>query len=348
MKIPWNGYGIFSTLLAWITLVQSQSNPSIRFRRYELSASPYLTARNSNFNSHIEGLNVAPSGRIYAVQYGRGSNALGQLYPIQNTFFIDKNQNSYFNGMHFLNASMAFAVDSSDNTRLLQIELDRNGVVIRSKTHCQEPSMLPLNDLAISFKTGEIYLSAMNWTNTSTDRDGQIWVCSPQGHAKLLDVMGGVNGIELSLDEQTLFATESFTRNWTHISSKIWKYNVDPEQRIITKKQLFVDMARVPGDSVGFAMDGIKTDASGHLLAVRYGGSTVAVFSHKGDLLGRIHLSFKNPTNLELGELGGRKYLLICGACSSGGVEGVKGCVDSVPWPWNGRSWHNFRQLKNI
>jgi len=144
--------------------------------------------------------------------------------------------------------------------------------------------------------------------------------------------MGRVNGIELSVDEKILYATEGFTTDWVHVAQTIWQYDVDLETAIISNKRIFVDLAHVEGDSVGIDLDGIQSDADGNLLAARYGGSQVAVFSGQGILTHRIHLNFKNPTNLQLNPAWWNT-LFVCGKC----LNADKGCVDIIHWPYAAR-----------
>jgi len=305
----------------------------------EVRALPYLTVFNSKFGPNIEGVSVNPSGKMYAVNYGNATTnfQLGQLFPVQKLIYQDPVPTTKFNGLHFQNEKIAFAVDQN-NQRLLKLRFNSKGVVRYSRVYCSDPRMIPPNDLAISYKSGLIFLSAMNYVPTSTNTDGEIWVCLTSGVAKRLEVMGRTNGIELSADEKTLYVTEANSTNGVQVAQKIWQFDVDLQSATIGNKKLFVDFAHVDGDSVKWELDGIKADIVGNLLAVRRSGSQVAVFSKQGKLINRIHLNIQNPTNLEINPIGGNT-LFVCGKC----LDGDKGCVDVIRYPFAGRySWVNY------
>ncbi|KAK9696240.1 hypothetical protein K7432_012584 [Basidiobolus ranarum] len=298
---------------------------------------PLITSDKSQFGPSIEGTGVDKAGNIYAVNYGDATSlaTLGQVTP-QRLFYEDKvTQGTAFNGIRFSrgNKTVAYTVDYI-NHRV--VELTVNGPTISSRNHCSSPDFLQPNDLALS-KSGYIYLSGMKWQSNGQVGDGDLWVCSPSGVPKRLDLLGRTNGIELSPDDKYLYLSEANNQNGTPISNKIWRYKIDPNTGNVSNKFLFFDFAKLQSQSVD--IDGMRTDISGNLFVTRNGGQQVVKLSRSGKVLAIIKTSFSSITNLEFGGTRG-KTLHIVGKCTDNSPNGeVVGCVDT--WENNvpGRAW---------
>lgn len=300
---------------------------------FKLTATPYITTETSKFGSTIEGASVNREGNIFAVDYGNSTTAyqLGQVFPEQKLFYRDINRSSYFNGIRFLNSTTAFIADA-ENHRVVKLTVDPGNVVSNSKNYCSDVNMIQPNDITLS-KTGTVFTSGMKWLPNTNNTDGDIWSCLPNGTVKRLEILGRTNGIDLTPDEQYLYVSESYNKDGVPITQKIWKYGTNVTQGTITTKTLFADFGSLD-NTTAFDIDGMKTDINGNLFVARYGGGHVAVLSTRGKLIGKITLSFPNPTNLEFGGPTGTT-LFIVGQCKITG----KGCVDKIDVVTPGRSW---------
>lgn len=299
---------------------------------WDILPEPYITYETSQFGPLIEGASVNPSGEIFAVDYGdsRTTFQLGQVSPHQELFYRDLNESSLLNGIRFLNARTAFVADAV-NHRVLKLTLDdRNG--IRSENFCSDAEMIQPNDITLS-ADGTIFTSGMKWKADTNSTHGDIWSCRQDGTVQRLEVLGRTNGIDFSPDDKLLYVSESFNSGGTPYIQRIWKYNVDTAAGTISNKELFADFDSIDG-TVTDDIDGIKTDIMGNVFVARHGGQHVAILSPMGRIIGKIRLSFPNPTNLEFGGANG-KTLYIVGQCSRQG----KGCVDRIHMASPGRSW---------
>lgn len=270
---------------------------------------------------------------MFAVNYGtnESTHQLGQMFPEQRLFYSDVNRLSFFNGIRFLNSSTAFVADVA-NHRVLKLNVGPGNVVTNSSNYCSDSNMIQPNDLTLS-KTGTVFTSGMHWTGDTDDTDGDIWSCLPNGNAKLLELLGRTNGIELTPDEQYLYVSESYNEAGVPIVQKIWRYEANVKDGTITSKKLFANFDSID-KTAGYDIDGMKTDVLGNLYVTRHGGAHVAIFSPQGALIGKISLSFSQPTNLEFGGEKGTT-LFIVGQCEQAG----KGCVDRIEVVTPGRSW---------
>lgn len=305
----------------------------------ELQATPYITTETSQFGPTIEGASVNRDGDVFAVSYGIGDTKyqLGQVYPEQRLFYNDSNLDSFFNGIRFFDSESAFVADK--NHRVLKLNLGPGNDVLSSEDFCKDPRMIEPNDLTIS-KSGTVYTSGMNWIDDTNEFDGDIWSCLPNGTVQRLAILGRTNGIELSPNEEFLYVSESYNREGVPYVQKIWKYKADVTQGTIGERELFADFEAL--DNTAYAdVDGMKTDVNGNLFVARYtygNRGHVAIFSPQRELIGKIYLSFPNPTNVEFGGADG-KMLYIVGQCEQVG----KGCVDRIEVSSPGRSWTNLQ-----
>ena len=167
------------------------------------------------------------------------------------------------------------------------------------------------NDIAIG-ANDILYASDPNWGNST----GQIWRIDPDKTITLLETaMGTTNGIEVSVDERTLYVNESVQRN-------VWAYDLSPEGEISNKRLLI----RFPNSS----LDGMRCDVEGSLYITRTGNGTVAKVSPEGETLLEVELEGRQPTNIAFGGPDGRTcYVTVA---DNGNIETFR--VDQP-----GRSW---------
>lgn len=222
------------------------------------------------------------------------------------------------------------------NHRVLKLTVGTENNILSSYGYCSNDNMLEPNDLTVS-RSGTVFASEMRFTANSADTDGHVWSCLPNGLTKQLDTMGPTNGIELSRDERHLYVSESYNRNGMPFAQKIWRYNTNIEEGTISSKYLFIDFGSAD-NSAHHEIDGIRTDVNGNLFVARYGGDHIVVLSPEGSLLGKIALSFPNPTNLEFGGPHGRD-LYIVGECAQVG----RGCVDRIDVVNPGNAWNKLQ-----
>jgi len=306
-----------------------------------LQAHPFLTATSTRFGPFIEGASVNRAGHLFATNYGNANtlNQLGQFLPDQHLLFADPQANTYYNGIRFFNDREAYATDMA-NHRVVRLTLETVGnttTVTGSSTFCQNSNMLQPNDLAIS-RSGIVFLSGMNWSDNTDETDGDIWSCTQQGTALLLDRLGRTNGIELSVDESHLYVSESYNRGGTPYIQRIWVYDVN--NQFVSNKQLFADFANID-NSVSVDIDGMRTDMLDNLYVTRNGGRSVTIFNRSGTVIGTIGLNFARPTNLEFGGPYGTT-LFIVGSCEQD-WPGILGCADQIQMTAPGRAWSNLQ-----
>jgi len=302
---------------------------------FHMNSVPHIRNSSSQFGGLIEGASVAPDGSIFATNWDNQIHQLGQAFPTQEILYSDPSTNSYVNGIRFLSNTTAYVADVV-NHRVIQLTLAKvnsSWTVTGNSTFCANQSMLQPNDLTVS-SNGVVFTSGMNWVSDTDDQDGDIWSCS-DGVASRLEVMGRTNGIDLSPDESALYVSESYNVAGIPTEQKIWKYLVNGTQ--IANKTIFADF-EVLNETVSHDIDGIKTDTQGNLFVTRYGGSRVVVLNPDGKIIGRIAVSFNNPTNLEFGGPNGTT-LFIVGQCFDQGTPTGRGCVDSIEMRHAGRSW---------
>ncbi|XP_037024910.1 gluconolactonase-like [Bradysia coprophila] len=300
---------------------------------WDLVSQPFITYDESKFGPLIEGAGVNPTGDIFAVDYGSSKTTfqLGQVSPSQKLFYRDGNESSLLNGIRFLNSKVAFVADAV-NHRVLKLTLNERDQ-LRNENYCSDSRMIQPNDITLS-SDGTIFTSGMKWLPDTNSSNGDIWSCRPDGTVQRLEVLGRTNGIDLSPDEKTLYVSESFNRGGTPYIQRIWKYNVDTAAGTTSNKLLFADFDSLDG-SVTSDIDGMKTDTDGNLFVARYGGRHIAILSPAtGKIVGKIQVSFPNPTNLEFGGTDGRT-LFIVGQCRREG----RGCVDRIEMVTPGRTW---------
>ncbi|KAK9765104.1 hypothetical protein K7432_006826 [Basidiobolus ranarum] len=318
-----------------ISLLLTVSVVSAAITQY--TAKPLINPSNSQFGPFIEGAAVDDEGNIFAVNFGNATSlgTLGQVTP-QELFYDDKfTKGTAFNALRFFikkDKTFAYAADYA-NHRVVELTINDEDII--SRDFCTDLKMLQPNDLALS-RAGFIYLSGMKWRPDSQVGDGDLWVCSPDGIPKRLEVLGRTNGIELSPDDKYLYLSEAFNRNGSPVSNKIWRYDVDSKTGSISNKKIFFDFTKIKTQNID--VDGMRTDIKGNLFVTRNGGQEVLKMSPSGDILASIKTNFSFGTNIEFGGSNGTT-LFIVGRCGIDTRGHKAGCVDTWENDAPGRAW---------
>jgi sugar lactone lactonase YvrE len=135
---------------------------------------------------------------------------------------------------------VALVADAA-NKRVLKLEL-KSGKVVNATVYSSSPHMLKgvPNDLALS-SSGNLYLSGQNYQENGTDKDGEVWLCPPDGSKpSKVTTMGRTNGIALSPDESTLYVSEAFNSKGAVVENKVWSFGVSKDGNL-GEKQLVID-----------------------------------------------------------------------------------------------------------
>jgi signal peptidase len=155
------------------------------------------------------------------------------------------------------------------------------------------------NDLAIG-TGGTLYASDPSFAR----RTGQIWRITRgpagDGHGEVMSSerrMGTTNGIDVSPDGETLYVSESATR-------ELWAY------RIEGAKLLAPRLVKKFG---AFELDGLRTDVDGKIFVARPSNGTIAMVRPDGNLVREIPLRGKVPTNLTFGGADGKTVFVTQG-----------------------------------
>jgi sugar lactone lactonase YvrE len=319
-------------LISGSTQVMATSPPTY-------NSTTLVTLETSQFNPTMEGASVNYKGEIFATSYGSDKKLfrVGKVSPQQEEFFSHPDQTTFLNGMRFINKKTALTIDVV-NHRVIKLNLDPNtGNVISDSVLCQDNGMLQPNDIAVT-NNGVAYLSGMKFVENGVGKEGDVWVCKPNGQAQKLDTLGRTNGIEVGVGSDYLYVSESVDKNWAPSSQKIWKYKINDDYTV-SNKQLFADFGQLDGTG-NIDIDGMRFDVVGNLYVTRAGGKKVTVLDPQGKIKYYINLSFSAPTNLEFGGADG-KTLYIVGRCGIDTPWGTgKGCVDTYKVENSGRAFH--------
>ncbi|CAG8502599.1 7669_t:CDS:2 [Ambispora gerdemannii] len=271
------------------------------------------------------GAAVNAKGELFAVSFKKAVFQLGQVLPTQQLFFRGDNK-SFFNSIRFLpsknkNEQIALTGDVLQH-RVLKIV--KKGKNTKTSVFCADPRIVQPNDLAVT-KSGRVYLSGQNFTHDTKVGDGSLWLCDGKSKKAIrLGEFGRTNGIEVSPNEKYLYLSEAFNKNGTIVSNKILRFRLNRKTgKTIGKPKIFVDFAKFD-KTQNIDIDGMRTDIKGNLYVTRNGSGQVKKFSPTGKLLATYVLSFKAPTNLELGGPTGTD-LFVVGKCEG---EFANGCVD--------------------
>jgi sugar lactone lactonase YvrE len=239
------------------------------------------------YTKHIEGPAVDAAGTLYVPNF-QTDGTIGKVPPgsSHSELFTKLPAGSIASGMRFdLDGRMYVADFQRHNVFVIEPGQTTPQVYFRSGKFNQP------NDLAIA-ADGTLYASDPNFAKHT----GQIWRIArgpdgkPDGAVMTSDrtKMGVTNGIDLSPDGETLYVSESPTR-------EVWAYRL--QQGMLAMPRL---VKRFEGPH-GSELDGLRTDVDGTIFVTRPGNGTVAMLKPDGTLVREIPLKGKTPSNLTFG-----------------------------------------------
>jgi sugar lactone lactonase YvrE len=262
----------------------------------------------NEYTKRIEGPASDAAGTLYVVNFKK-DGTIGKL-PLGATHsdpFIDLPKGSHSpkddsigSGIRFDRAGRMYVADfNNHNVFVFDPVKKRLSVYFRSGNFHQP------NDLAIA-ADGTLYASDPDFGH----KTGQIWRISPgpvtpegdpTGSGEVMPIqrppegprVGITNGIDVSPDGQTLYVSESNTR-------EVWAYRLDGLSLTATRPIKKFDGP--PGPE----LDGLRVDVDGNIYVTRPGNGTVAVITPDGNLVREVRLRGKGPSNLTFGGADGR------------------------------------------
>jgi sugar lactone lactonase YvrE len=272
-----------------------------------LFQSQRITPKNE-YTGGIEGPASDAAGTLYVVNFKK-AGTIGKL-PLgatQSELFIElpkaNPKDSIGNGIRFDSAGRMYVADfNNHNVFVFDPVKKKLSVYFSSKDKFHQP-----NDLAIA-ADGTLYASDPDFRIGK--KTGQIWRIKPgpatpdgdpTGIGELMSInrppqgpkVGTTNGIDLSPDGQTLYVSESNTR-------QVWAYRLDG--LTLTATQPIKKFDGPPGSE----LDGLRVDVDGKIYVTRPGNGTVAVITPDGNPVREISLQGKSPSNLTFGGADGR------------------------------------------
>ncbi len=234
------------------------------------------------FTGGIEGPAVDSEGQLYAVNF-KNEGTIGIVDMQGNaSLFLTLANGSVGNGIRFDKDDNMYIADYV-NHNVLFVAKDSKDVSV----YAHHPELNQPNDLAMA-PDGTLYASDPNWK----DGTGKLWKVTREGFQLLEDKMGTTNGIEVSPDGKKLYVNESVQRN-------IWVYDIDQNGNLQGKRKFF--------KFDDFGMDGMRCDNQGNLYVCRYDAGKVVVISSEGEIIRKITLTGRKPTNIAFGGKDGKQ-----------------------------------------
>jgi gluconolactonase len=154
------------------------------------------------------------------------------------------------------------------------------------------------NDAVLDAKGG-VYFSASGIWDVAAPIDGRILYLAPDGTiAEVADDIHYSNGLALSPDGRTLYASEM-------AAQRVLKFEV-ADDGTLGERYLFVRLGDLAADPQGVDIymgpDGLKTDGAGNLYIAQFEGGRVLVADPKGALVRILTVPAPFVTNLTFGE----------------------------------------------
>lgn len=138
------------------------------------------------------------------------------------------------------------------------------------------------NDVMADFE-GRVYGGTM----PTKERPGRLYRIERDGSYKLLlEGIGCANGMGFTLDDQTMFFTDS-------AAYTIWQFDYDRTTGDLTNQRPFVTVEKSEG-----LPDGMVVDSEGYIWSARWDGSGVYRFNPQGEQVAKIELPANKVTSL--------------------------------------------------
>ncbi|CUS08805.1 unnamed protein product [Tuber aestivum] len=313
--------------------------------------------------SSIEGASVNHKGELFAVNKTHFlSLKTGTSDPRNPRLVGPGDKTSYFASSRFTRSHHVLIGDALGHSIWQQ---DYNGTVKR-RWHGRfakraytpfliNDKLLQPNDFTINQAETYLYMSGMNYTaTTQAGEHGDVWFYNIKTgtHKQVAkDVMrnAGIhrcNGIDLSPDDKYLYVTSGQNYNDTVISTKIYRFEIDPATGEPRNPTTVVDLyqvlanAGVKARERGMDPDGMRMDIAGNLFITL--NAIPGVLRWSTTIPGNATYipleTVDAPSNLEFGGEDG-KTLYIVGRCQ----DREKACVDAYKHNIPGRAITNLR-----
>ncbi len=148
---------------------------------------------------------------------------------------------------------------------------------------------LSFNDI-IADPRGRVYAGTFCWGPGGMEKLGKLYLVSPGAKVEVVDEGFEVsNGLGFSLDNRTLYYTDSTTR-------RIYAYDVEAAGGKLSNRRVFV---QVPGDE-GIP-DGLTVDAQGFIWSAQWYGSQIVRYDPEGKVERRIPMPVKQVSSCQFG-----------------------------------------------
>lgn len=205
------------------------------------------------------------------------------------------------------------------------------------------------NDMAISASERFLYLSGMNWTDTTiAGTSGELWVIDRmrgdnQGAVRIpRDTLAeaGIhrtNGIEVSHDGLSLFVSSAQNVAGTITASQIYQWDIEPNSGMPSNPRVAVDLyEEIEGAAAAqLDPDGMRMDANGTIFQALHGFQKVLVWKPGNPQRNFIDLeTVKYPTNMEFVGPNGT-LLVVVGLCA----DQNSACIDKYQHTTPGKAW---------
>ncbi|KAI8477414.1 MAG: hypothetical protein J3K34DRAFT_515754 [Monoraphidium minutum] len=302
----------------------------------------------SKWGPYIEGAAVDKEGNLYAVDFQRDRGLIGRVTPAGACGDVPAAASAgggavKLNGLRVLPGGAILGV-SPESKRVVVLPPPGGGGAPRD--FCGDPKMVAPNDLAVSAKTGFVYVSAQRWKSDNVVGDGAVYLCRKAGDAPVrLAELGRTNGIDVSPDGAWLFVSESFNKGFTPTSNVIWRYPIRADGGLdAAGRKLVADFGKLD-NTAKVDVDGMRLDTAGRLYVTRHLGSEVVALEAMGTnkVAARLKMPFWAPTNLELGGPKGTT-LFVVGRCGRTPHGQGDGCVEAVEVGAPGAWWSALQQ----
>lgn len=239
------------------------------------------------FTAGIEGPACDKAGNVYAVNFAR-QGTIGKVTPEGKAeVFVELpklagGKQQVGNGIVFDKRGFMYVADYVGHN-VLRIDMATKAITV----HGHDDTMSQPNDVAIA-ADGTIFCSDPNWGKNT----GQLFRVDTAGKvSRVGESLGTTNGIEVSPDGKTLYINESVQRG-------VWAFPILADGKLGERKLV----KQFPDH--GF--DGMRCDVDGNLYITRYGEGTVVKLSPSGEILQKIEVLGKSPSNLCFGGPDGR------------------------------------------
>jgi signal peptidase len=241
------------------------------------------------YTSGIEGPTVDASGNLYVVNFGQ-SGTIGKLAAgaAQSQLFTSLPTGSIGNGIRFDRQGRMYVADYKKHNVWVIEPGETTPKIYFHSDRFNQP-----NDLAIA-ADGTLYASDPRFASPA---GGQIWRITRgadgKGQGEVMSSprrLGVTNGLDLSPDGETLYVSESNSR-------QVWAYRLDGNK--------LLDPRLVKGFP-DFEVDGLRTDIDGRIYLARLLAGKIAIIGADGSLQREVAMNGKQPTNLTFGGPDGR------------------------------------------